>query len=418
MKAVSGSHPASLIVGLCLAACSPAASPSVPVSTATPGGGAGPTASPIGLSPQLPDDALDREAFGWQMVAPELDPATSEVIGHWLMVGTLADQEPTWSAKLVESPWQFESLAEQPTVADGPSAGMVVYVADDGATSEIRAVGIDGRERPPVGTTPHVVFAARLAPDASSVYLVLLDRSSGRDLGVFALELSGDGSFDPLMPPASVDRTGAGTIRLVAVTRFVRTLRVSADGSLLARLACGEPFGRCILDVIGIPDGPMLTYDPPDGSGELTDIGDGYVLGSSTCPSEVEPCGVSAVWLSDRSVVELPGYPAVVDEARGLVLLQFPTPTVEARGFSLLDPSSGESRRVFSTDGDVRPVYAEGLLFEGVRMEVPPGWAPVWLSWPPNDQDYVRFAAAVRLRDGGWVPVELPALTVIGGGHD
>lgn len=350
------------------------------------------------------------------MISPELDPATAEVIGHWLSVGTLADQTPTWSVRLTETPWRFDSLAEQQPVVDGPVIGRVVYVADDGTTSTIHAVGIDGTEQPIAGATPHVILAARLAHDAPAVYVVLVDRNSGEDLGVFALELGGGSDFVAVMSPPSVDR--AGSIRLAAVQRFLRILRVSAEGSMLARLACGEPFGRCILDVIGLPDGPMLTYEPPDGAGELAGIGDGYVLGISTCTTEAEPCGVSARSLNDRSLVELPGFPPGVDADGGMVLLGFPPPTVESAFFTIYDVSSGESRIAFATDGDVRPVYADGLDFEGVRPEVPPGWVPVWLSWQPSDREFVRQAAAVRLSDGGWVPLELPAMTVIGGGHD
>lgn len=93
------------------------------------------------------------------MVSPEFDPTTGEVIGHWLSVGTLADQTPTWSTKLIETPWQFDSLAEPQPIVDGPVRGTVVYVADDGTTSTIHAVGIDGTEGPVAGATPHVVLA-------------------------------------------------------------------------------------------------------------------------------------------------------------------------------------------------------------------------------------------------------------------
>lgn len=285
--------------------------PSLPTATVATTPSAGVT------SPRLGDEALDLEAFGWQMVAPELDPASAGVIGHWLSVGTIATEEPTWSTRLAEAPWQFTASAQQQPVVDGPVAGTVVYVGDDGTTSEIRAVGIDGEELPIAGATPHIVYAARLAPDARTVYLVVLDRATGRDLGVFALTLGGGADLEPIMPPASARRAEGDTGRLVAVKRFVRALRVSADGSLLARLACGEPFGRCILDVIALPDGPMLTYDPPDQSGELTGLGDGLALGTWSCETETAPCSTGAVSLNDQSVTDLPGHPAAVNADGG-----------------------------------------------------------------------------------------------------
>lgn len=412
---------ACLIIAISLAACEAAASPSVPGPSAVMSVAAPSPTATLGiptLSPRLPDDALDRTSIGWQMVSPEFDPTTGEVIGHWLSVGTLADQTPTWSTKLIETPWRFDSLAEPQPLVDGPVHGTVVYVADDGTTSTIHAVGIDGTEGPVAGATPHVVLAVRLAHDAQAVYAALVDRDSGKDLGVFALELGGGRSFVAVMPAPAVDRAEGDSIRLAAVQRYLRILRVSADGSMLARLACGEPFGRCILNVTGLPNGPMLTYEPPDGAGELAGIGDGYVLGISTCTTEAEPCGVSARSLNDRSLVELPGFPPGVDGDGGMVLLGFPPPTVESGFFTVYDVSSGESRMAFATDGNVRPVYADGLDFEGVRAEVPPGWVPVWLSWQPSEREFIRQAAAVRLSDGGWVPLELPALTIIGGGHD
>lgn len=149
----------------------------------------------------------------------------------------------------------------------------------------------------------------------------------------------------------------------------------------------------------------------------LGGIGAGYALGNWSCPAETESCVTSAVSLEDGSVVEFPGHPPAVDAEGRLVLLVLPGPTVETSSFSLFDPATATARPVFSTDGTVRPLYADGLDFEGVRVEVPAGWAPVWVSQSDGD-GYTRQAVAVRLNDGGWLPITVAPLLSIGGGHD
>lgn len=141
-------------------------------------------------------------------------------------------------------------------------------------------------------------------------------------------------------------------------------------------------------------------------------------IGSSFCTTDDEPCGARAVSLDSRAVGDLPGYPTAIDEDGGLVLLQFPPSTVETRGFSLYDIARRQTRPVFATDGSVNPILSDGLDFEGVRPELPPGWAPARLTRRSANDALVRDAVAVRLRDGGWLPIGLPGLTAIGGGHD
>jgi hypothetical protein len=246
-------------------------------------------------------------------------------------------------------------------------------------------------------------------------YAVLLDRATGRDLGVFRVAVAGGGSIEQVMPPPAVDQSR--TIRLVAVERFVRTLRVSADGSSVARLACGEPVGECVLDVLTVSDGRIRTYDEPPQSGELVAIGDGVALGGSSCIGDGSRCVTSGVDLLDGTQREYPGEPPALAEDGHLVLLQFPSSAIETHSFSVVDLDGSDSRVVFETDGTVRPVYQEGNDFLGVRLELPAGWVPISHARLTGD-DYETFTAAVRLRDGGWVRLAVGAIPPIGGGHD
>lgn len=368
------------------------------------------------LPSPLPEDALDLASFGWQSIVLEVDPETQEDVGYWLAVGSLDSEAPAWFEPLTLSPWAFDTSTPFHPVVDGPAGGQVVYVADDGGTSEVRGLGVDGTELAPLGTTSHVVYTLRLSPDGLSAYAVLLDRATGRDLGVFRVAVNGDGSFQQVMPPPAVDRTG--DIRLVAVERFIRTLRVSADGSEVARVACGEPFGECVLDVLTVSDGAVRSSGTPDLSGHLVAIGDGVVLGGSSCADDGSRCITNGVDLASGAQGEYPGEPPALDDGGRLVLLQFPSSTIEAHSFSVADLDGSAVRVVFETDGTVRPLYQEGVDFLGVRVELPHGWVPISHERLDGDDGYERFVAAVRLRDGGWVRLAVPTIYPIGGGHD
>lgn len=401
------------------ASASPAVTPdrSQPAS-ASPSFDPLPTIDPAAtIAPSLTPGALNLSDLGWQSVVQEFDPATSEPIGHWLAVGTLDRAEPSWFKKLIESPWRFSLYAVQQPVVDGPAGGKVLYVSDDGTSSAIRMIRVDGSESAVVTSIPEVVYTARLSPDGRSAYLVVLDRDSGRDQGVWRVSLQGDPATKVVMPPPSVDLAASGGNRLAATTRFVRVLRVSPDGSLVARLACGEPYGSCVLDVLTVAGGRISPYTPPDGSGELTAVGDGVMLGIDYCLPGGR-CVTSGMRLATGEAQLFAGTPPAIDADGRLVLLGFPPPTVAARGFFATQLDGSGTRLVFATDGSVRTIIQEGIFSEGVRMELPWGWVAVSLEEGSPDGRYVTTPAAVRLADGGWVPLTLPQIYPIGGGTD
>ena len=378
-----------------------------------------PTIDPAAtLAPSLPAGTLDLHALGWQTVVPELSPATAEVIGHWLAVGTLDQAKPAWFKKLVEARWRFQLFATQQPVVDGPDGGRVLFVADNGASSEIRVVGVDGSAPRLVGTLPQVVYTARMSPDGRSAYLVVLDRATGRDQGVWRVSLQGSSPMHEVMPPPAVDLARmSGGIRLAATTRFVRTLRVSADGSQVARMACGEPYGECLLDVLTVADGRVSPYTPPEQSGELAAIGDGVMLGLDYCLPD-NRCITGGIHLAGGGPQLFPGTPPAIDAAGHLVLLQFPPPTRAPRGFFVTHLDGSGTRLVLATDGSVTAIHQEGLDSQGVRMELPWGWVAVSLNRFTADGGYLVTPAAVRLTDGGWVGLTMPQINPIGGGTD
>jgi hypothetical protein len=405
---------------LALVGCSAAASPSsraTPSESEPPPSGKTPVPGAT-LSPLLPPGTLDLGELGWQTVLAELDSSTSEVTGHTLAIATLDSGQPAWLEHLVETPWTFTLFADQQPVVDGPTAGKVLYVSDDGVHSEVRLVDIHGTASTLLGATDDVVYTARLSPDGASAYLVLLDRVDGRDRGVFRLEDGGDGSPQFVMGPPAVDRAQApGGIRLVAVTRFVRTLRISADGHQLARLACGEPFGECVFDILDIAQSTSTHYNNPGQLGELVAIGGARLLGGWQC-LPVAGCVTDGLSLARGMPEQFPGHPPALDERGDLVLLQFPPPTEEAREFSVTNLDGTDTRRVFVSDGTVRPIDQEGVDFAGIRLELPLGWVAVNVDRPMSDGGFQLIPAAVRLSDGGWLKLTLPQINAIGGGHD
>ncbi|MGH9251695.1 MAG: hypothetical protein ACRD0W_19570 [Acidimicrobiales bacterium] len=348
---------------------------------------------------------------------PEFEPSTQEPIGHWLAVGTLDSETPTWFEPLVEAPWQFSIYAEQKPVVDGPVEGQVLFTADDGVVTKIWTVGVGGEEPRFVAATPLVVFLARMAP-RSVGYLVAVDRTSGQDQGLFRVALDGDGSLDRVMPPPLVDQANTGSgIRLAATTRFERDVRVSPDGGQVARMACGDPFGTCVLDVLTVADGTVRGYAPPELSGDLEAVGDGMMLGTWYCNDPLR-CVTEGLDLRSGEPRLLPGRLAVADERGHLVMLQVPSPTISAQALFYTSLDGTDVRLAIASDWDVRPVYQQGIDDEGIRLELPWGWVAVSFDRLLPDDRYEVFRAAVRLSDGGWVPIVSPWIAPIGGGHD
>jgi hypothetical protein len=412
---------ATVVTGLLLANLPPPVGPTgtAPVSSSTESASSreisSATAAPSAtLSPSLPPEALDPGELGWLSVVSELDPRSQEIVGHWLATGTLDSADPAWFEPLVETPWAFDLVADQQPVVDGPTAGEVLFVSDDGSRSEIRLVDVHGARARVIGATQDVVFTARLTPDGASAYIVLLDRSTGEDRGVFRVDAHGDGSLQRVMDPPAPAQAQGGGIRLAAVAAFIRKLRVSADGSELARWACGEPFG-CAFDVQQLSDATTAHYSNAGPPSDLVAVGDGYLLGSSECSEH--DCVTHAIDLAQGTPERLAGEWPVVDARGHLVLLSFGPATEAVHEFSTAMLDGSGSRRVFATEADVRPLAYGVTGFEAGQVELPSGWVAVLLE-QTIDGTYHETPAAVRLADGGWVQLTLPTIFPIGGAHD
>jgi hypothetical protein len=200
-----------------------------------------------------------------------------------LQAGTLADDEPMVNLSV---PWRADlgaGLAREPAIG-APHGGAVVYVADDGADSEVHRVEIaaDGADEV-LATLPEVVWDIVVAPDGSAAYAAVVDRADPtRDLGVVRILLDGSGSVEHILPPAPLG--DADEVRLVAVLAFQVHLAISSDGEHLVRRTCQEA-GTCLVQVIQLA------------TGRSVELPDREVLGVVAGVIVARGCGVQACGL-------------------------------------------------------------------------------------------------------------------------
>ena len=377
-----------LVLAALLAGCTP------------PSESARPRESPaLALPWPTPETApFDPSQFGWRRVVDDVGQS-GEVIGPALLVGRLSEKEPTARIPLIESPWSFSLSTIQTPAAAGPAGGNVLYVSDDGVSSELRVIGVDGTDDRPVGTLPQVVFAAALSPEGGNAYLILLDRATGRDEGVFAVATNGSGEVRRVMGPPTGSPAARGVgIVLAAVSRFVRSLHASPDGHHLARLACGA--FACGLDVLDVDTGAVESLHEP-AILEFYGIVDGIVVGLFDCRNPA--CGdaprIEAVELAtniripigvDVGTLVAPG-----GDGRLILLGQagaaLGNPAPEIRG---TDVRTGATKILLALDGVMLPQPDPRL-----GVEVPWGWQ--WIGICPEG----CLPFGLNLSDGSQVPL-------------
>ena len=305
---------------------------------------------------------LDLGDISWVYTPPASQLGGPEG-SYTLQAGTLAGDEPIVDLGV---PWRAElggAVAREPAIG-APHGGAVVYVADDGAASEVHRVEIapDGANEV-LASLDGIIWDIVVAPDQRAAYAVVVDRADPtHDLGVVRILLDGSGSVEPVLPPAQVG--AADAVRRVAVLAFQIHLAISSDGGHLVRRTCQEA-GTCVVEVVDVATGRALEL--PDR--EVLGVVDGVVV-ARRC--DVHGCRIEAMVFATGAtrsadidvsgpVVEVGGAPvivAVVSDGRG-------TFTVEA-----VDPLSGR-RRVLHRAPDGAEVGYGDFLF--LQMDLPEG---------------------------------------------
>lgn len=328
---------------------------------------------------------------------------------YTLQAGSLADAEPTVD---LEIPWRADlgaGLAREPAIA-APHGGAVVYVADDGAGSEVHRVEIkaDGADGI-LATLDDVIWDIVVAPDGSAAYAAVVDRvDPTRDLGVVRILLDGSGSIEPILPPASLG--AADAVRRVAVLAFQIHLAISSDGQHLVRRTCQEG-GTCAAEVADVATG--RTLDLPDR--EVLGVAGGVIV-ARRC--DVHACRIEAMDFATGAtrsadidlfgpVVEVGGEPvivAVVGDARG-------TLTVEA-----VNPASGRANVLYRVPDGTDVSYGDFLF---LQMDLPDGLIHLIQMTPIGDGGAAfrvdEQHLLISVVEGRAIEVPRPAFTQPGG---
>jgi hypothetical protein len=368
-------------------------------------GQASPTPS---SSPTMPE--LDLDSVGWWVTDPLLNDE-SEIVGYRLRVGSASSADEVGEDVVDLAPWmaQREVAGVTRPTAVGPARGTVAYLADDGTESEIRVAHVAGGVGDVVASFAEAVGAMAIDPAGTAAYVVLLDRATIADRGVWRVALGGGEEPQQVMAPS--DRStpvSLGAIRLVAVLRFVRQLAISPDGSVLARRACGDPFA-CDLDVVSLIDGDLQHVEDTRVS-ELLAVVDGFVVGGSedVCDPAGE-CRRTALQLSTGQMVPIGPSDgrdriAVGDDGRGLnVALEDVAGMPDRRRLLVTDLRSG---RQWAATQPLVDLWYEPPFAGQLGIDLPAGWIAVTLGEP----------VAIHLSSGVIVPLELPEPSSVSAG--
>lgn len=351
------------LAGAVLAACSsPSPAQSVPVGSVPPDAPA-PTGDPLGLGD-----------IDW-VFSPPADgsgPAGS----YSLQAGTLADEEPIVDLAV---PWRADlgdGVAREPAVG-APHGGSVVYVADDGAQTEVRRVeiAVDGADEA-LATLDEVVWDIVVAPDGNAAYAAIVDRAdTERDLGVVRILLDGSGTVEPLLPPAFP--AGAAAVRRLAIIAFQVHLAMTSDGQHLVRRTCAEG-GTCMVEVAALATGRVVELPDREVLGGAAGLIVTRYCDIRGCRLETIDVASGATASADADVsgpvVDLDGQPivvAMVSDARENI-------TVEA-----VDPASGR-RRVLYRVPENSVVATGDYLFPA--MDLPDGFVHLIETTPIGEE--------------------------------
>lgn len=358
--------------------------------------------SPFVTAPPTSPEGIDLASFGWWVADLRIGDA-GHIDGYGFQVGLLDDTKARGGEMVELAHWPVELAGVRGPLIVGPARGRVVYLSDDGVASELRMAEVTGEVGRAVATFPEVVWTMAIDPTGQAVYVVLLGREAGDDRGVWRVPLDRDAAPARILPPSQrgLAATGEGGIRLVAVIRFVRELQVSADGTILVRRACGEPFGSCDLDVISLTDGAVKRFAETDVT-ELLGVVDDLVVGglAGEC---LPPGACRRTALNLRTGLMVPIAPtdgrdriAVGDGGQGLHVLMEDVAGLPTR-YLLRVTDLGTGVRWAATEPLADLWYQ--LPFPGeLGVEVPRGWILVSAAVP----------TAIHLQSGAILPLELP----------
>lgn len=255
--------------------------------------------------------------------------------------GVLGDERPRVD---ITVPWMVDpgvDIARTPAVT-GPTAGTVLYVADDGVASVLHRIAIAADAVPEVvAEVDAAVWSIAALPDGSAAFMALVTRGRpDQDLGVVRVALDGSGAVEPLLPPVAADR-GSG-FRLAAIAPFTIALDISSDGRILSRTACRGQAG-CDTEYVDLATEEV--YDLPGAT--VVDLGMSGMVIAERCHQA--GCTAQLVEIETGAAVALRShaYDTTLVEEGGRPMLV----GIEGEGSQstlvLTDPRSGARRDLY-----------------------------------------------------------------------
>ncbi len=173
----------------------------------------------------LPPDV--RAGPAWYRLDPVLDAS-----------GTLSGQQLT--VGVGRSGWTVQLPPE--SFASGPVAGRVLVGDDDGQRSRLRTLDAARGCWTPIGTSSDVIRSAVLTRDESRAYEHRVERSTRRDLGIWARDLTaGDADAMPLVAGLGPDGAYGPTFSTSMLAAADGRIVVSTCGGLACRTRVVDP---------------------------------------------------------------------------------------------------------------------------------------------------------------------------------
>jgi len=370
---------------------SPASDGSAPAS-----GSAAQPQSSAGAEAELPDASDFLWSAGFWVPPPG---GAGEAVAYSLQAGSLADPGPVIDLQVPLVVRKLVEDAGRISVFSDPVAGAVLYVVDDGGTTQLRRATLANPDAEEVmAELEQIVWAMTVERDGSHAYLLLVHRDGGGDAGVIRVALDGSGEITEILGPAE-PAEARGDVVPVAVVGFRAWLMLSPDDSHLLRRVCADPAAPCALDVVDLTSDVVVRLE----DNEVLGIADGRVFWGRCAKGGCELGTTDVQTGEERAFAESDGV-ATLAEIDGHPMVAYTSFTPDGRGSVLVvDPETGVSR-----------VLMQGTMFEmqssaldqSTKIVPPPGWIVVRRFDGGSEQP-----GASRLADGFTIP--LPPLPMV-----
>lgn len=370
-----------------------------PAASATPGpnGGATPASDASAQTqPSGEADTPEPADFLWSS-AVWLPPrgGAEQPTGYSLQAGTLADPGPVIDLQVPLVVRNMVEDAGRVSVFSDPVADAVLYIADDGGTSQLRRATLAAPDVEEVmAELDPIVWAMAVERDGNHAYLLLVHREGGGDAGVVRVTLDGSGQTTDILGPADVGGQARMDVVPAAVVGFRAWLMLSPDNQHLLRRVCTDPAVPCALDVVDLASGAVARIGDNDAFG----IADGRVFWSR-CEQIACTIGMTDVETGEESAIAEFGGIATLAEIDGHPVVAYSSHTPDGRGsVAVVDPETGASRELMRGMGFEMQSSA---LDQSLKIVTPPGWIVVRTFGAGGAEQQ----GAIRLADGASTPL-------------